>query len=31
MQRQIDETRQARDNAKTEQELADKERRLAYL
>ena len=31
MQRQIDEARQARDNEKTEQEIADKQARLAYL
>ena len=31
MQQQINEQRQARDNAKAEQELADKQRRLAYL
>ena len=31
MQEQIDETRQARDNEKTENEISDKELRLAYL
>ena len=31
MQKQIDEARQARDNEKTENEIADKETRLAYL
>lgn len=31
MQEQIDAYRQARDNEKTEQELSDKQRRLAYL
>jgi hypothetical protein len=31
MQRQIDEARQARDNEKAENEIADKETRLAYL
>jgi hypothetical protein len=31
MQEQIDEYRQNRDNEKTEQELEDKQRRLAYL
>jgi hypothetical protein len=31
MQRQIDEARQARDNEKTENDIADKEARLAYL
>lgn len=31
MQKQIDEARQARDNEKTENEIADKEARLAYL
>ena len=31
MQKQIDEARQARDNEKTESEIADKETRLAYL
>jgi hypothetical protein len=31
MQQQIDEYRQARDNEKTEEELSDKQRKLAYL
>jgi hypothetical protein len=31
IQESIDEQRQARDNAKTEEELADKQRRLSYL
>jgi hypothetical protein len=31
MQKQIDEYRQNRDNAKTEEEIANKQRRLAYL
>jgi hypothetical protein len=31
MQKQIDEARQARDNEKTENEITDKEARLAYL
>lgn len=31
MQRQIDEYRQTRDNEKTEQDIEDKQRRLAYL
>jgi chromosome segregation ATPase len=31
MQEQIDEYRQTRDNQKTEEELSDKQRRLAYL
>jgi hypothetical protein len=31
MQKQIDEARQARDNEKTENEISDKEARLAYL
>ena len=31
MQKQIDEYRQNRDNQKTEEEIADKQRRLAYL
>jgi hypothetical protein len=31
MQKQLDEYRQNRDNEKTEEELSDKQRRLAYL
>jgi hypothetical protein len=31
MQEQLDEYRQNRDNQKTEEELSDKQRRLAYL